>query len=71
MAESFGDNLNSRSGKKVVLMLHKDPTLAKTFLRALDDKIDESEEVTPNQMIAHTHANGIRLITLMEFAVTF
>ena len=59
MAEGYGDTLG-RSGKKVVLMLQKDPSLAKTFLRALDDKLEESEEVTPNQMIAHTHANGIR-----------
>ena len=52
-------------------MLKKDPSLAKKFLRSIDDTPDEFEEVTPNQMIAHTHANGIRLITLMEFAVTF
>ena len=59
MAEGYGDTLG-RSGKKVVLMLKRDPSLAKKFLRALDDKPDEFEEVTPNQMVAHTHANGLR-----------
>ena len=59
MAEGFGDTVG-RSGKKVVLMLQKDPSLAKKFLRSIDDKPDEFEEVTPNQMVAHTHANGIR-----------